>query len=238
MEVIKLQDFSVLIFFIVGGIILYLTLKYNRDIHKGHTQRCTEIYEPQTNEIMVEEKIKSTDELFNKEQFNQKAKMLFVKIQNAFMDRELEKIRAFETDELFEKHQTQIDELIRCKQINIMDRICVLNSKLYRFEQKDDIEILEVLLKSRMAEYIINEETKKVIKGNKSVEKVKLYKLEFIRKKGLKTKPESKGLETTNCPNCGAPTKVTLRGECNYCGNIITNGNFGWVLNNLESFNQ
>ena len=193
-------------------------------------------FEPQIDENSVEIKIKEIDELFNKEEFNQKVKMLFVKMQNAWMDRKWEEIRPFETDELFEQHQGQIEGYIRNKQINIMDRICVLYSKLYKFEQKGDKEVLHVVLKSRMADYIIDEDTKEVLKGDKNIERIKLYRLEFIRKAGVKTKPEETGLDTTNCPNCGAPTKVTSSGECDYCGSIITNGDFGWVLNNLEPF--
>jgi len=222
-------------------IFIYIAIKLWKKTQPAHTMpthkvKNTVVYEPEINEEIVEVKIKEIDELFNKEEFNQKAKMLFVKMQNAWMDRKWEEIRPFETDELFEQHQGQIEGYIRNKQINVMDRICVLYSKLYKFEQKGDKEVLQVILKSRMADYIIDEDTKQVIKGDKNIERIKLYKLEFIRKAGVKTKPEGTGLDTTNCPNCGAPTKVTSSGECDYCGSIITNGDFGWVLNNLEPF--
>lgn len=207
--------------------------KHTKPIHRVHN---TVLHEPEINEGLVEAKIKEIDELFNKEEFNQKAKMLFIKMQNAWMDRKWEEIRPFETDELFEQHQGQIEGYIRNKQINVMDRICVLYSKLYKFEQKGDKEVLQIVLKSRMADYIIDEDTKEIIKGDQNIERIKLYRLEFIRKSGVKTKPEESGLDTTNCPNCGAPTKVTSSGECDYCGSIITNGDFGWVLNNLEPF--
>ena len=46
----------------------------------------------------------------------------------------------------------------------------------------------------------------------------------------MKTAAE-KDLQITNCPNCGAPTQVTSSGECEYCHSVITNGDFGWVLN-------
>lgn len=225
------------------GIMVYIAIKTSKDYNTRYQQRRpinrvqnTVVSEPIINESIIELKIKETDELFNKEEFNQKAKMLFVKMQNAWMDRNWEEIRAFETDELFEQHQSQIEGYIRNKQINVMDRICVLYSKLYRFEQKGDKEVLEIILKSRMADYIIDEDTKEVIKGDKNIERIRLYRLQFIRKLGVKTKPESTGLNTTNCPNCGAPTKVTSTGKCDYCGSIITNGEFGWVLNNLEPF--
>lgn len=227
-----------IVFFSIILYCLYISHGKNRNIQRRplHRVQNTVVSEPIINESIIELKIKETDELFNKEEFNQKAKMLFVKMQNAWMDRNWEEIRAFETDELFEQHQSQIEGYIRNKQINVMDRICVLYSKLYRFEQKGDKEVLEIILKSRMADYIIDEDTKQIIKGDKNIERIRLYRLQFIRKLGVKTKPESTGLNTTNCPNCGAPTKVTSTGKCDYCGSIITNGEFGWVLNNLEPF--
>lgn len=230
---------SFVIFFIVFIAIMYAISKSTSNNSQKvplHRVQNTVTYEPTVNENMVEAKIKETDELFNKEEFNQKAKMLFIKMQNAWMDRKWEEIRPFETDELFEQHQAQIEGYIRNKQINVMDRICVLYSKLYKYEQKGDKEVLEIVLKSRMADYIIDEDTKEILKGDKNTERIRLYRLEFIRKLGVKTKPEDTGLDTTNCPNCGAPTKVTSAGKCDYCGSIVTNGDFGWVLNNLEPF--
>mgnify|MGYP004458475247 FL=1 len=57
-----------------------------------------------------------------------------------------------------------------------------------------------------------------------------------MRKTGVKTKPGENTVNTTNCPNCGAPTKITSSGECEYCGSVITTGEYDWVLTGLERF--
>ena len=130
----------------------------------------------------------------------------------------VEEIRPFESDELFEQHKMQIDGYIRSNTINVMDRICVLYSKLYKFEQTGDKDILDVVIKARMSDYIIDATTKEVVKGDKETERIKFYKLEFIRKTGVKTKPEEPGINDTNCPNCGAVIDVekTLKGKWSY----------------------
>ena len=230
---------TIIIFVAIVAFMSYRTNKrrdefYNRAIQRRQNE---EKRDPEIYQGLVEEKIKQVDELFNEEEFNQKAKMLFVKMQNAWTDRSWEEIRPFETDELFEQHKTQIEGYIRSNTINVMDRICVLYSKLLSFEQTGDKDILNVVIKSRMSDYIIDATTKEVVRGDKQTERIKFYKLEFIRKTGVKTKPEDTGISTTNCPNCGAPTKVTSSGQCEYCKSIITNGEFGWVLNNLEPYN-
>ena len=78
--------------------------------------------------------------------------------------------------------------------------------------------------------YSINAESGEVLEGSKTQYQHRFYYLESIRSAGVKTAAE-KDLQITNCPNCGAPTQVTSSGECEYCHSVITNGDFGWVLN-------
>ena len=116
----------------------------------------------------------------------------------------------------------------------MMERICVKNAYLSSFTQSGDKDILTVVLSSKMIDYIINDETKAIIKGDKTTDRHSTYKMVFIRKTGVKTKPGMNTVNTTNCPNCGAPTQITSSGKCEYCGSVITTGEFNWVLSNLE----
>lgn len=221
-------------------IILVVFGRYRKNTNKRNIDnipsRDEVVSEPIINQGLVEQQVKEIDELFNKEEFLSWAKTLFVKLQNAWTDRDWSVIRPFESNELFEQHKAQLDGYIRNRTINIMDRICVNYAKLYSFYQSGDKDVLIVLLNSRMADYIINEDTKEVIKGDKEIERVNTYKMTFIRKTGVKTKPGSNELNTANCPNCGAPTQITSAGKCEYCNSIVTTGEFSWVLNNLERY--
>ncbi len=182
----------------------------------------------------AEEKVKKVDELFNKEEFLAWVKDVFVKMQTAWTARDWSVIRVFETNELFEQHKTQLQGYIDRKQINVMDRICVEGADLMSFKQQGNKDIMEVKLKSKMQDYIIDEETKEVIRGEVNREIRSTYKLTFIRTTGVKTTQGSIKVNTTNCPNCGAPTEISSSGKCEYCGSVITTGEFGWVLSNLE----
>jgi len=189
---------------------------------------------PQDRTIAVENEIKVNDELFNSEEFIAWTKDLFIKLQEAWMARDWSTIRFFETNELFEQHQKQLQGYIDNHQINMMERICVKNAYLTRFSQTGDKDILTVILSSKMVDYIINDETKEIIKGDKTTDRHSVYKMVFIRKTGVKTKEGESKVNTTNCPNCGAPTQITSAGKCDYCGSVITTGEFNWVLSNLE----
>lgn len=180
--------------------------------------------------------IKQVDPYFNEDTFLAWTKNLFIKLQNAWTDRDFEVIRPYETEELFEHHSNQIKCYIENKQINVMDRIAVNFARLHSFEQDNDKDIISVVLNSSMADYIIDEETKEVIQGDKVTRRTNTYLMTFIRKKGVMTKESTSELKVTNCPNCGAPTTITSSGKCEYCASVITTGEHDWVLSNLEPY--
>ena len=117
-----------------------------------------------------------------------------------------------------------------------MERISVNFAELVSYAVDNEKETIIVALNSSMIDYIIDEKTGNVVKGDRSTRRTNTYKLFYIRKKGVKTLEDTAELHTTNCPNCGAPTKITSSGKCEYCGSIITIGEHDWVLNDIERF--
>lgn len=225
---------GIIIFIIVVAITMYVKSKQKDNWQMPKQQfHQTQNYAYKSEEA-VEKEVKAVDELFNKEEFLSWSRDLFIKLQEAWTARDWSTIRVFETNELFEQHHKQLQDYIDRKQINKMERICVKSAQLADFKQTGDKDILTVILKSRMVDYIIDEETGKVLKGDKVTDRHSTYKLEFIRKTGVKTKPGSNQINTTNCPNCGAPTQITSSGKCEYCGSVITTGEHSWALANLE----
>lgn len=204
---------------------------YNNQYQSANIPSMQQLEAKQT---QIENKIQINDPDFNKEELIAWSKNLFIKLQQAWTARDWETIRTFETESLFEQHKNQLQGYINNNQINVMDRICVNYAHLYEYKVEGDKEILTVRLNSRMEDYIIDATTKNVIKGEKGLDKVNTYLLTFIRKNGIKTKPGTVEVNTTNCPNCGAPTQITSSGKCEYCGSVITTGEYNWVLSNLE----
>lgn len=233
-----------LIFFVIIVIIIIISSKNNKGNGSGtgtssNTQTKVVRNEPTTPEtIKPEEEIVSAiqehDELFNKQEILAWSSDLFVKLQNAWTQRNWETIRIFETNSLFEQHKNQLQGYIDNNQINVMDRIAVTKNKLYDYSISGDKEILVVRMEARMQDYIIDATTKNVIRGSKNIERYSTYLLTFERKLGIKTKPGTTVVNTTNCPNCGAPTQITSAGKCEYCGSVITTGEYNWCLSDLK----
>lgn len=181
-------------------------------------------------------KIRETDKFFNDEKFLSWAKTSFIKLQTAWTERDWEAIRPIESESLFEQHSKQLKGYIDRKQINKMDRISVNYAELVSYNTDNEKDILVVALNSSMNDYIVDEITGCVVKGDKDRRITNTYKLTFIRKKGVLTSEGTDKVNTTNCPNCGAPTTITSSGKCEYCGAVITTGDHDWVLNGMERF--
>ena len=187
----------------------------------------------------VSRRIKEHDKEFDIEEFKAFAKTTFIKLQNAWTERDWEKVRVLESDKLFEQHKAQLQGYIDNNQINVIERIMVNEAHLYNFTQVQGKDTLTIDLKTRMADYIIDATTKKVIRGDQYKETYHIYRLTFVKTEKAKTEEttdnkEEKKTKTTNCPNCGAPTEITSTGRCPYCHSVITTKEYDWVLDNLE----
>ena len=228
---------------IVLGIWAYCSYMWNKDQAKGppvdrrigqanaqqaQSKPAAPAVQDNTQPILTE--ILKIDPLFDKEKFIAWSKEVYVTLQQAWMERDWSKIRPFEKEELFAQHQKLLQEYIDKGRINMMERINVNQVFLQKYERDPQYELLTVYMQVRMRDYIIEEKTKKVLMGNPYQDCHMQYLLKFTRKTGVKTDPASKGNGIVACPHCGAPTKITSAGKCEYCDFIVTTGEFGWVL--------
>lgn len=179
----------------------------------------------------LENAIKKYDEDFSKDKFLSWASELFVKMQETWTTGDWNAIRIYETNELYEQHSQQLKGYTDRNLANVMEDISVQSIRLADYNQNGDKEVITIVLKSKMRDYIINKTTGNIVKGDKTIFRYGMYKMEFIRKTGVKT---SDSINTVQCPNCGAETQITVSGKCEYCGSILTTGEHNWALSNLE----
>ena len=182
----------------------------------------------------IERAILAVDPLFNKEKFLAWSKEVYVTLQQAWMERDWSKIRPFEKEELFAQHQKLLQEYIDQGRINVMERINVNQAFLQKYERDPQYEYLTVYLQARMRDYIIDEKTRQVLMGNPDADCYMQYLMKFTRKNGVKTDPAAAS-NIVACPHCGAPTQITSAGKCEYCGFIVTTGDYDWVLCDMQA---
>lgn len=224
----------------IAVVIAILAFAYLKNKNKALYNSTNNSYIPNiknnTNEIVSA--ITKYDHEFSNDKFIAWAKETFITLQTAWSEREFDKVRNFEKEELFNQHKKQLDEYISKGWINDLSRININQAYLFKYVRDNDYEYLSVYLDTRMGDYIKDEKTGAIIKGDPNQDYYLKYIYTFMRKTGVLTDPAKSNKSVTNCPNCGAPTTVTSSGQCEYCGSVITTGEFDWVLSDITGVNN
>ncbi len=202
--------------------------------HASHTNLHSEpIGVDNTN--MVANKIREIDPNFSEDDFLGWVREVFLKMQQAWTERNWKIIRPFESEELFSQHNAQLEEYIRNNKINKVEKININFCTLRDFKIDGDKEVLTVELHAIMRDYVVDATTNKVLESDPNKDWHMNYFMTFNRKVGVKTEAGISNKSTTNCPNCGAPTEITSAGQCEYCKSVITTGDHDWVLSDIRS---
>lgn len=188
------------------------------------------------NESSVISLIQSEDPQFAPEAFKSYVSEVWITLQRAWESKSWQQVRPFESDSLFRLHHSQLQEYIDSGKTNYMKQQNVRSVTLANYQANAAQESVVVKLDASLLDYVKDDATGKLLEGSDSRYVHRSYRLEFVRKAGVKT-VENQGINITNCPNCGAPTQITSSGQCEYCDSVITNGDYGWVLNRYTPWN-
>lgn len=180
--------------------------------------------------------IQQKDQLFETEAFKSYVSEVWITLQKAWQTKKWQHVRPFESDSLFKLHQSQLQEFIDTKKTNYMQQQNIRNVTLAYYYDDGNQEKVVVKLDASLLDFTKDDQSGSIIAGSDTQIMHRSYRLEFVRKSGVKT-VLNQGINVTNCPNCGAPTEVTSSGQCEYCDSVITNGDYGWVLNRYASWN-
>lgn len=183
----------------------------------------------------IADNIRVNDPNFSEDAFIGWSREVFMKIQQAWNERNWKIIRPFESQELFNQHNQQLNEYINNNKINKVEKICVRYCGLNNYRIDGDKEVVVVELHATMRDYVVDANTNQVLESDPNRDWFMKYHMTFNRKKGVLTEAGKSNKSTTNCPNCGAPTEITSAGQCEYCKSIITTGEHDWVLSNIVS---
>ena len=177
------------IYCIAGLIVLvftFITFKINK-------KKSTKVYKnippifPHNANMQIAKYIYKKDENFNLEKFLNWVKNIFLTLENAFSQRDWQKIFTFESKELFEEHNAQIQELISLGRVNIKDNINIIDAYLHKLVIDGNSENLTVSIRATMNNYIVDEASGNIITGKKEEVFDTIYQMTFVRTNGIKT---------------------------------------------------
>jgi len=167
---------------------------------------------------------------FNENQFYDTAGTIFKKLQEAWTNLKWETIRPYETDSLFQSHLYWINLYKKERMRNVLKDIDISNIQLVKIQSDLFYDALTVRIHASMIDYTETQSGNHVGGNTRHPRRFTEY-WTFIRRTG--TTPKEATTEA-GCPNCGNPLKVGMIGKCEYCDSKITNGDFSWVLSQIE----
>lgn len=155
----------------------------------------------------------------------------FVDIQNAWMEFEYDKLRNLCTDELYNSYTAQLDTLKLKFGKNIMNSFDIYDNKVIQIYEANNKVTIKVYMKISFYDYVINTNSKEVIRGNKSSKITNNYIMEFVI-----IKPSAKDIK--NCPNCGAPLDGVSSITCPYCDSVLVKDASDYILSKKTNINK
>lgn len=159
---------------------------------------------------------------FDEKQFLQTGYQMFLDVEDAWMNFELDKVHNIITDEMFNMYESQLSSMEIKGEQNIMNGFNLKDCAITNYiNQNDNLEV-ETKYIIEFYDYIIDKASGKVLRGSKSNKLRMYYNFTFIMKN-----TEQK---IDKCPNCGAPVEVNASGVCPYCNSKIVGENTSWVM--------
>ena len=188
-------------------------------------------------DFQVQSMIREHDKNFDTYRMLGYAKRLLYKITESWEKRELDGMRPFEDNNLYEIHRLQMNELIENNIVQHTSNLNIVEMHLTDYKKSQEYEYITVQVRVKACEWSSNTVSKQTTSGNMSKQRYIMYTMKFMRKLGIQTK-ENDGtdirIDMTNCPNCGAPISINDKGACQYCGTIVNAGMFNWTLSQLD----
>lgn len=174
---------------------------------------------------------------FSEARFLEDVANLYIRLQNAWTDKNLEPVRARLSEELFAASRRGVDQYIKNRRTNHVDRITVLGTEITGCTKDSLYDTIQVLLNTRITDYVTDDATGMVVSGDMSREKFMTYRWTLIRPLGKQT-AVSGTVTAKYCPHCGAPLDLNQSGVCPYCRSVLTSGDHDWVLTKIEGLSQ
>ena len=177
------------------------------------------------------------DPAFSEAAFKEKLANLYVRLQDAWHNKELSPLRPYLSDALYAQSDRQLDEHRRKGETSYIERIAVQDVSLTGWRQEQDRDVIIARLHTRITTYILNDATGQLVRGSRTAEKFMEYEWSLSRSVNRRGQSGDSAV-VHNCPNCGAPLNINRTAKCEYCDSIITVDSYDWVLTSIKGISQ
>lgn len=172
--------------------------------------------------------IKKDDNSFNADLFKKWSRNIFTYLQLG-KEEELKQIRSSISDTFYERKIQMLKDFERDNLELKRENLVIEEIKILDYSKWMDKAQIRVFIKAKLKEYIINNVTQKIIKGNNRRSSERGFILTF-----QKNDVDQQAGFVTNCPSCGASISNTEFGTCQYCGSLVNPIRYNWKLIKYE----
>ena len=167
---------------------------------------------------------------FNLTEFYSKAKLAFLKIQEAWQQQNLNSVRQFISDGVYQRFEAQFIMMRKLEQTNEVSDIDIEDLRIVAIENDSNFYILHVSITASITDYFTS---KKYSQLNSGGQETFTEYWTFVKKINSTTKADI--FNSPNCPNCGnsIENKLGEISKCPSCGTQINNGDYDWLLSEI-----
>ncbi|HSO38887.1 MAG TPA: TIM44-like domain-containing protein, partial [Labilithrix sp.] len=163
------------------------------------------------------------------QQLQHRVGLVFQNFHAGWVARDPAKVRPYVSDNLFQSQMYWIDLYRNARCINRTDGSHITRLELANATTDAYYDAVTVRLYATGLDYTIGEDGR-LMSGSQSVPRS--YSEYWTMIRGAQKKKTDKG--EGQCPNCGAPLKISMTGNCEYCAVKVTSGEYDWVLSRIE----
>jgi len=127
-------------------------------------------------------------------------------------------------------YNAQLSTLEVKQQVNIMSEIEKVNVKIISISNLNDIITVKSYLKIDCYDYVIDNKTNKVLRGNDRHKARIEYLVTLVK--------DINNKKIVKCPDCGAEVEVTSSGRCKYCKSVLVQTPSDYVMSKKELIGQ
>lgn len=166
---------------------------------------------------------------FTESKFKTFVDNVFIQIHLAIMTKELEKIKHFVSNDVYERFEKKVSTLTQQNMIQMYDEINVKQTTILSSIIEENKMVIKVNITSRYMDYLMDEDGNFISGINdRRIEKENY--LTFEKKINHLSSSQAR-----KCPGCGANIDVNANGKCVYCGTTYNLEDKDWVLTSLET---
>ncbi|MDD2385718.1 MAG: TIM44-like domain-containing protein [Bacteroidales bacterium] len=164
---------------------------------------------------------------FDENQFHNKVKTAFTDIQNAWAAKDINRVRRFITDGMYQRVNTQFKMMNILEQRNEIEKLTIKSTVIDKIESDGLYDIIHVAVFASIKDKFISDKYTNLSTATFE---------EFVEYWSFIRKISAKGTDmysTYNCPNCGGDlsgANLSDVSKCPYCGTFTNSGEFDWVL--------